>query len=177
MQTYISKPEPARVLLAMLLSLVLASSASAWQGSAAVTAKTKVAPTLSAAERKASERVKLETIREITTKLSAPEFEGRGTGQPGGDRAAQYLADRFKALGLKPAGENGTYLQPIKFKSAEVLTESKLTIGDASLSHGADYVLLPPYSASEVNVTSELVFVGFGVVAAMFSGVCGLSAG
>jgi len=164
MQTYISKPEPARVLLAILLSLVLASSAIAWQGNAAATATAKVAPTLSAAERKASERVKLETIREITTKLSAPEFEGRGTGQPGGDRAAQYLADRFKALGLKPAGENGTYLQPIKFKSAEVLTESKLTIGDASLSHGADYVLLPPYSASEVNVTSELVFVGFGVV-------------
>lgn len=150
--------------LAFLLTLALFSSAVAWQGNAAATATAKVAPTLSAAERKASERVKLETIREITTKLSAPEFEGRGTGQPGGDRAAQYLADRFKALGLKPAGENGTYLQPIKFRSAEVLTESKLTIGDASWSHGADYVLLPPYSASEVDVTSELVFVGFGVV-------------
>lgn len=162
MEIFTRKQQSIRASLAALLALALFSSAVAWQGNAATTAKT--APTLSPAERKASERIKLETIREITTKLSAPEFEGRGTGQPGGDRAAQYLADRFKALGLKPAGENGTYLQPIKFKSAEVLSESKLTVGDASLKHGADYVLLPPYSASEIDVTSELVFVGFGVV-------------
>lgn len=164
MQTFTRKLSTSRALLATLLSLSLFSSAAAWQGSAAAPAKTKAAPTLSAAERKASAQIKLETIREVTAKLSSPEFEGRGTGQPGGERAAQYLADRFKALGLKPAGENGTYLQPIKFKSAEVLTDSKLTVGDAALNHGTDYVVLPPYTSSEVNITSDIVFLGYGVV-------------
>ena len=37
-------------------------------------------------------------------------------------------------------------------------------MGDAALKHGSDYVMLPPYSASEVNATSDLVFVGYGVV-------------
>lgn len=44
--------------------------------------------TLTEAERKAIGLVKLETIRDITTKLSSKEFEGRGTGQPGADKAA-----------------------------------------------------------------------------------------
>jgi hypothetical protein len=108
---------------------VFSGSALAWQKSATATGAAvaqTAKPTLTAAERKAAARVKLETIREVTTALSSPEFEGRGTGQPGADKAAQYLADRFAKLGLKPAGENGTYLQPIKFKSAQVRTRHTL---------------------------------------------------
>ncbi|HEU4478361.1 MAG TPA: hypothetical protein VFR80_07570, partial [Pyrinomonadaceae bacterium] len=164
MQTFTRKLQSSRSLLAALLSLVLFSSATAWQGSSTTPAKAKAAPTLTSEERKASARIKLETIREITAKLSSPEFEGRGTAQPGGDRAAQYLADRFKALGLKPAGENGTYLQPIKFKSAEVLVDSKVAVGDAALNHRSDYVVLPPYTSGEVNITGDIVFIGYGVV-------------
>lgn len=151
---------------------LLSSSAFAWQqtatsgvGTGAAVAPTrKTAATLSATERKAAARVKLETIREVTTKLSSPEFEGRGTGQPGADKAAAYLADRFAKLGLKPAGENGTYLQAIKFKSAQVLQETSVKVGDAALKHGEDYVILPPYTSEQVDATGDVVFAGFGVV-------------
>jgi len=151
-----------RVLPAALITIALISSnAVAWQ--AAATAPKKPAA-LTSAERKVAARVKLETIRDVTAKLSSNEFEGRGTAQPGADKAAQYLADRFKSLGLKPAGENGTYFQQIKFKSAEVLAESSVNIGDANLKHGEDYVLLPPYTSDKVDATAEVVFVGYGVV-------------
>ena len=151
-----------RVLPAALIAIALISSnAVAWQ--AAATAPKKPAA-LTSAERKVAARVKLETIRDVTAKLSSNEFEGRGTAQPGADKAAQYLADRFKSLGLKPAGENGTYFQQIKFKSAEVLAESSVNIGDANLKHGEDYVLLPPYTSDKVDATAEVVFVGYGVV-------------
>ena len=151
-----------RVLPATLITIALVSSnAVAWQ--AAATAPKKPAA-LTSAERKVAARVKLETIRDVTAKLSSNEFEGRGTAQPGADKAAQYLADRFKSLGLKPAGENGTYFQQIKFKSAEVLAESSVNIGDANLKHGEDYVLLPPYTSDKVDATAEVVFVGYGVV-------------
>jgi hypothetical protein len=149
------------VFLSALLAIsVLSSSTPAWQNGAAK----KEAPTLTPAERKATTRVKLETIRDVTTALSSKEFEGRGTAQPGADKAAQYIADRFAKLGLKPAGDNGTYLQSIKFRSAQVSPESTVKVGDATLKHGDDYVVLPPYAGAEVNASGGVVFAGFGVV-------------
>lgn len=158
------------LLSASLAFTLLSSTAFAWQQAASSNAATASAParkaaaTLTPVEKKAAARVKLETIREVTTALSAPAFEGRGTGQPGADKAAQYLADRFAKLGLKPAGENGTYLQAIKFKSAQVLSETSVTVGDANLKHGEDYVILPPYNSDRADATGGVVFAGFGVV-------------
>ena len=156
---------PGVIAFALAISL-FSSSAFAWQqaSSSAAVATRKAAATLTAAEKKAAERVKHETIREVTTTLSSPQFEGRGTGQPGADRAAQYIADRFAKLGLKPAGENGTYLQPIKFRSTQVLAETSVKIGDAALKHGDDFVILPPYNSEKVDVSGGIVFAGFGVV-------------
>lgn len=146
----------------LLVALLSSSSTFAFQGATApATARTA---TLTSAEKKAADKVKSQTIKELTMKLSSNEFEGRGTAQPGGERAAQYLADQFKKLGLKPAGENGTYLQPIKFRSAEVLPASLVKVGDTALQHGVDYVVVPPYSSESVDVAGGIVFAGFGVV-------------
>ncbi|HKY27242.1 MAG TPA: M28 family peptidase [Pyrinomonadaceae bacterium] len=168
-------------LLSFLLAISLLSSpVLAWQngaattkqsasGSTVVTKKTttdtkKASSTLTPDERKVSARVKLETIRDLTTALSSKEFEGRGTAQPGADKAARYIADYFAKLGLKPAGDNGTYLQAIKFRSAQLQSESSVKIGDAELKHGDDYVLLPPYNSAQVNASGGVVFAGYGVV-------------
>lgn len=43
--------------------------------------------------------------------LASDALDGRLTGSPGNDSAAAYLARRFKALGLRPGGDHGTYLQ------------------------------------------------------------------
>ena len=155
-----------RIWLSAFLTIVLLSpSVLAFQGTATAPAKTATAK-LTSAERKASEHVKQETIREITTALSSKEFEGRGTGQPGADKAAQYLADRFAKLGLKPGGPNGSYLQPIKFRSTETLADSSVTFGDVTLRHRDDYIVLPPYSSEKVDVSGGLVFAGYGASSA-----------
>ncbi len=159
-------------LSAVLVVALLSSPALAWQSTVTApaiqaikaTPAAKAAPAVTGAERKAAERVKLETIRDVTTTLSSNEFEGRGTAQPGADKAARYLADRFAKLGLKPAGENGTYLQPIKFRSAHVLPESSFMVGDAALKQGEDYIVLPPYTSEQVDQAGGVVFVGYGVV-------------
>ena len=150
-------------LAALLLVSLLSSPAFAWQGGASAPA-VKATATLTPPELKTANRLKVETIRDVTTTLSSNEFEGRGTGQPGADKAARYLADRFAKLGLKPAGENGTYLQSIKFKSTQVLPESSFKIGDVVLKLGEDYLLLPPYTSETVDSTGGAVFVGYGVV-------------
>ncbi len=43
--------------------------------------------------------------------LSAPELQGRETGTPGAEAAAQYIADQMEAVGLMPGGSKGTYFQ------------------------------------------------------------------
>src|SRR5262245_53794906 len=56
--------------------------------------------------------------------LAGPECNGRGTGQPGNDRAAEYIAEQFKQAGLKPGGVNGTYFQPF------TVSRGRATLGD-----------------------------------------------
>lgn len=162
MYSFLSKSFMARAVLVTLLAVSTLSPALGWQGaSAPAVAKTAI---LTSAEKKAANRIKLETIRHLTTELSSPQFEGRGTGQPGADRAANYLAAYFAKLGLKPAGENGTYLQQIEFRSAGAMPESSVKFGDVSLSHGEDYVLLPPYTSEKIDAAGGVVFLGYGVV-------------
>ena len=55
-----------------------------------------------------------------TEALAGDDMEGRDVASPAYARAAQLVADRFKAAGLRPAGENGTYFQDIPLHEAEV---------------------------------------------------------
>ena len=52
-------------------------------------------------------------IRAHVKFLSSDLLEGRGTGQRGGDIAAEYIATQFESYGLKPAGDNGAFLQKV----------------------------------------------------------------
>src|SRR5882762_385461 len=54
-----------------------------------------------------------ERIREHVKYLSSDAMEGRGTGQRGGDLAADYIAKQFASYGLKPAGDSGTFFQNV----------------------------------------------------------------
>src|SRR6202521_6240350 len=54
-----------------------------------------------------------EKIRAHVKFLASDLLEGRGTGQRGGDIAAEYIATQFELYGLKPAGDNGTYMQKV----------------------------------------------------------------
>src|ERR1044071_5594137 len=118
-----------RALIAALIITQLIAPLSFAQGARALPA-----PALSAAEREAASHVKTETVRDVTVALTAKEMQGRGTGQPGADRAAQYIAGQFAKLGLKPLGDQQEnkpgYLQTIKFKADQVQPDSSFKAGD-----------------------------------------------
>lgn len=57
-------------------------------------------------------------------KLASPEFEGRGTGQPGFALAADYVAKHFAKLGLTPMGDDGTFLQNVPWGGVKVDAEA-----------------------------------------------------
>lgn len=56
----------------------------------------------------------------IAEALSSDAMEGRDTGSPGYDRAADLVAARFKAAGLKPAGDAGSWFQVFPLHEAKV---------------------------------------------------------
>src|SRR4030081_2416578 len=60
--------------------------------------------------------------------LSHDLLEGRGTGQRGGDVAAEYIATQFAEYGLKPAGDNGTFLQKVPLVGITTQPETQFAL-------------------------------------------------
>jgi len=58
-----------------------------------------------------------------TEALSGDEMEGRDTGSAAYQRAAEYVAERFRAAGLQPAGGDGTYYQSVAMHEVAVAGE------------------------------------------------------
>src|SRR5579871_2221328 len=77
-------------------------------------------------------KVEAQNIRETVKYLSSDALEGRGTGQKGGDAAADYIAAQFKQFGLKPAGANGTYFQDVPIVGVTTLPATNFSFVPAS---------------------------------------------
>lgn len=148
-----------RVTSVTLLAILLASSSVICWGQAVAPAPQAE---LSAAEKELAAHVKTETIREVVTALSADDMQGRGTAQPGGEKAAKYLADRFAKLNLKPLGTKNSFLQPVQFKDSEFLPETSFKLGDEALKMGSEFVIAPPYSGDK-NASGPLVFIAYAL--------------
>jgi hypothetical protein len=52
------------------------------------------------------------TVYGLLSALAADSMEGRGTGTPGGMRAATMIAEQMRAIGISPAGDSG-YMQRV----------------------------------------------------------------
>jgi hypothetical protein len=94
-------------------------------------------------------------------------LEGRGTGKRGHEIAAAYVASRFLALGLKPAGENGTWFQRVPFRRATIdgTPTFSLTLNGKTeaLVAGKDMAVRPSLTEASRELTGGLVFVGQGI--------------
>src|SRR5438270_8315204 len=118
----------------------------------------------------ALETINAERIRWHVRFLSHDLLEGRGTGQRGGDLAAEYIATQFAEYGLKPAGDHGTYMQKVPLVGITTLPETRFTLvpkrGEAmNLKPLDEYVAYDQTQQPESNVDAEIVFVGYGIEA------------
>ena len=138
---------------------------SAQTASTAVTAKSETVE-LAANEKELTENITIASIRRFTEALSADVMEGRGTLQPGGDRAASWIADKFKSFGLKPLGEKNSYLQPIKFIETAITPDSYFQVGEEKFKLGQDYGYIPlPFKKTDKKTDGDLYFIGYGMEA------------
>lgn len=104
--------------------------------------------------------------------LASAEFEGRGTGEPGGEKAAAYIAEEFKKYGLTgPVA--GSYYQPVKLARTG-LHVSTFSIGGQELINGKDFYL----QGSNPQITireRDIVFIGFGISESQYDDLSGVN--
>jgi Zn-dependent M28 family amino/carboxypeptidase len=96
-------------------------------------------------------------------------LEGREAGTRGYDIAANYVASQYAQLGLKPAGDKGSYLQQVPLTAYRAAGEGGVSYTGAdgksgALVFGEDYLPSAQARQAETSVTAPLVFVGFGIV-------------
>ncbi|HXL81317.1 MAG TPA: M28 family peptidase [Pyrinomonadaceae bacterium] len=99
--------------------------------------------------------------------LSSDLLEGRGTGARGGELAASYIAAQMEALGLKGAGANGSFFQPVSLVGVKADPNMKLVVsgrnGKETFKFADDYVAFTGAQTEDVEVDTDLVFVGYGI--------------
>src|SRR6266404_6326061 len=100
--------------------------------------------------------------------LSSDDLEGRGTGQKGGDAAANWIAEQFKSYGLKPARSNGSFFQDVPMVGVRSLAATTFAFVPANgapveLKNLDDYVTSNETQTESADVDAPIVFVGYGI--------------
>ena len=140
------------VLLCLLSSVPMAAQS---QSSSSQSAATKVAGAV-------DQRV-MQAHLEF---LADDALEGRRPGTRGGELAAKYIAAQFERMGLQPAGDSGTYYQRVPIITLTPSPTVRIAAPTSSdLTYRKDYVLWSMRNDSLVSLKSDLVFVGYGIVA------------
>ena len=157
---------------AALLGLALAAPVPAHERAAQASASRVVrpaSPLVPEAALPLDPRFSADRVKADVTFLADDLLEGRDTGSRGHEIAARYVAQRFAALGLKPLGDDGGWMQRITFQKTERLdAPSGVTVtgpsGSATFSHGVDALVSVNANEPMLDVTAPLVFVGYGMV-------------
>jgi Zn-dependent M28 family amino/carboxypeptidase len=103
-----------------------------------------------------------------TQRLASDAFEGRAPGTPGEDSTVAYLTSEFERLGLAPGNPDGTFIQNVDMVGFTASPTAAIAArGNAiALRFPDDYVAVSRHERPHVDVAnSDLVFVGYGVVA------------
>jgi Peptidase family M28 len=118
-----------------------------------------------------------------TVALSNDAMEGRDTGTEAYERAAKYVAEQFRAAGLKPAGDNGTYFQRVPMHQTDIIEgisriEIRNSTGNIATLHFPTDLTTVPRQKPDVNDAAgggtglgiegrtSMVFLGYGMPAA-----------
>ena len=106
-----------------------------------------------------------------TQELAADSMEGRAPGTPGEDKTVAYLTAQFQALGLQPGNPDGSWTQSVPLVGLTAQPSASFLAGGKTipLSFPNDFVAVSRRVTPEVKVAnSDIVFVGYGVVAPEF---------
>lgn len=162
---------PARVRTIFVLILIVCLGLPAWpEGGSGPAKAPKPSIGLPGAAYAALETITPDHIRWHVRYLSHDLLEGRGTGQRGGDLAAEYIATQFAEYGLKPAGDHGSYMQKVPLVGITTLPETQFSLvpkqGEPmNLKPLDEYVAFDQTQQPQSEVDADIVYVGYGIEA------------
>lgn len=110
---------------------------------------------------KYAEQITPKLARKHLKILSSDKFEGRETGKPGAEKAANYIAAELKKLGLT-APVNGSYFQEVPLTET-VFEFTTFTADGNSLNQGKDFLLVQGGGAGRSINADEIIFAGYGI--------------
>ena len=112
------------------------------------------------------------TANDLRTRLyqfADDSMQGRRIGEKGNFKGTEYIAGEFKRLGLKPAGDSGSYFQTLPFGPTQFdSSSSALRVGGAALAAKRDWIPTAPTAQNGFGGKAEL-----NGVPAVFAGVWG----
>ena len=103
------------------------------------------------------------TANDLRTRLyqfADDSMQGRRIGEPGNYKGTEYIASEFRKMGLKPAGENGTYFQNLPYGPIEFdVAAMQLSVGGAPLAAKTDWVPIAPTPVNGFGANADLTAV------------------
>lgn len=125
--------------------------------------KPKTVPVVAAPTFGNAAEISAAQLKAYLTFIASDEMEGRATPSKGLDITAKFLAMMMERWGVQPAGENGTYFQPIVLQRSQIEAEkSSVLINNQRFKYGEDFLL--SNNAIPGTVSGNCVYVGHGYV-------------
>jgi hypothetical protein len=105
--------------------------------------------------------------------LAADELQGRETGEPGLEIAANYLASQAKKIGLKAVDDNNDYFQKYIIEEKTLDSEeSMISVSSPAkdtIKMKEDFYMIIPPDFNDLDISGEVVFAGYGINSEKFN--------
>ena len=98
--------------------------------------------------------------------ISSDEYEGRETGKAGQKKAAAYIADYYKSLGIEPV-VNGSYFQQYPLVKRKI-SNTTMDVGDHNFQFIKDFYSVSDFGKEEIDL-GNMVFAGYGIETPTYS--------
>ncbi len=108
-------------------------------------------------------------IKADITYLADDKLLGRKPGTPGYKMACDYVIEGLKKNGVKPAGDNGTWLQSIVMRNATLAPNFTASLysntNSVDLKNDNSILISPNPTAPNTTINASIVFAGYGITA------------
>jgi hypothetical protein len=105
--------------------------------------------------------IKSENLQKHLYEIAGSAYEGRETATPGQRKAASYIENYFKSLGLRPGNKDSFQLSFPVYQDS--LLSADIDINGNSYRPGRDFEIYPASSHTIAFGTTEIVFAGYGI--------------